>query len=61
MIFGSMLVDLHPCVADEIFARDEELFGRRIVPGALVYGYDRLRFIKPVFIGGIDLYDAHPY
>jgi acyl dehydratase len=68
MIFSSMLVDLHPYVADEIFARDEGLFGRRIVPGALVfgygmglmahnnvntfsYGYDRLRFIKPVFIG----------
>lgn len=68
MLFGSMLVDLHPYVADEIFARDEGMFGRRIVPGALVfgygmglmahnnvntfsYGYDRLRFIKPVFIG----------
>ena len=68
MVFSSLLVDLHPYVADEIFARDEGLFGRRIVPGALVfcygmglmahnnvhtfsYGYDRLRFIKPVFIG----------
>jgi len=68
MVFSSLLVDLHPYVADEIFARDEGLFGRRIVPGALVfsygmglmahnnvntfsYGYDRLRFIKPVFVG----------
>jgi acyl dehydratase len=68
MIFSSLLVDLHPYVADDIFAREEGMFGKRIVPGALVfsygmglmahnnvntfsYGYDRLRFIKPVFIG----------
>jgi acyl dehydratase len=68
MLFSSLLLDLHPYVADDIFARDEGLFGRRIVPGALVftygmglfahnnvntfsYGYDRLRFIKPVFLG----------
>ena len=68
MLFSSLLVDLHPYVADDIFAREEGLFGKRIVPGALVfsygmglmahnnvntfsYGYDRLRFIKPVFVG----------
>jgi acyl dehydratase len=68
MIFSSLLVDLHPYVADDIFAREDGMFGKRIVPGALVfsygmglmahnnvntfsYGYDRLRFIKPVFIG----------
>ncbi len=68
MQFNGMVLDMHPYVADEIFARTEGDFGRRIVPGALVfsyglglmahnnihtfsYGYDRLRFIKPVFIG----------
>ena len=68
MLFSSLLVDLHPYVADDIWAREEGIFARRIVPGALVfsygmglmahnnvntfsYGYDRLRFIKPVFIG----------
>ena len=68
MVFSSLLVDLHPYVADEIFAREEGRFGRRLVAGAMVfslglglvatncvnafsYGYDRLRFIRPVFIG----------
>jgi acyl dehydratase len=68
MLFSSLLVDLHPYVADDKWAREEGLFGKRIVPGALVfsygmglfahnnvntfsYGYDRLRFIKRVFIG----------
>ena len=68
MLFNGLVLDMHPYVADEIFATKEGLFGRRIVPGALVfsyglglmahnnvntfsYGYDRLRFIKPVFIG----------
>ena len=68
MQFNGMVMDFHPYVADEIFAREEGLFNRRIVPGAMVfsyglglmahnntntfsYGYDRLRFIKPVFIG----------
>jgi acyl dehydratase len=68
MLFSSLLMDLHPYVADDIFAREDGLFGKRLVPGALVftfgmglfahnnvntfsYGYDRLRFIKPVFLG----------
>ena len=68
MLFSSLLMDLHPYVADDIFAQNEGLFGKRLVPGALVftfgmglfahnnintfsYGYDRLRFIKPVFLG----------
>lgn len=68
MLFNALLLDMHPYVADDIFAREEGLFGKRIVPGALVfsfgmglmahnnvhtfsYGYDRLRFIKPVFVG----------
>jgi acyl dehydratase len=68
MQFNALVMDLHPYVADEIFAREEGFFGRRLVAGAMVfsmglglvahnnvhtfsYGYDRLRFIKPVFIG----------
>jgi acyl dehydratase len=66
--FGAMVMDLHPYVADDPFAVNEGMFGRRLVAGAQVfsyglglfahnnvntfsYGYDRLRFIKPVFIG----------
>ncbi|MGJ8527245.1 MaoC family dehydratase [Maritalea sp.] len=68
MQFNMMVMDLHPYVADEHFAKNEGVFGRRLVAGAQVfsyglglaatnclnsfsYGYDRLRFIKPVFIG----------
>lgn len=68
MQFNALVTDLHPYVADEIFATSEGQFGRRLVAGAFVfsaglglvatncvnafsYGYDRLRFIKPTFIG----------
>lgn len=68
MQFNAMVLDMHPYVADEPFARDEGVFGRRLVAGAMVfsvglglvatncrnafsYGYDRLRFVAPVFIG----------
>lgn len=68
MQFNALVLDMHPYVADEIFAREEGVFGKRLVAGAMVfsvglglvatncvhafsYGYDKLRFIKPVFIG----------
>lgn len=68
MLFNEMVLDMHPYVADEIFAKEEGFFGKRLVAGAMVfsvglglvatncvnafsYGYDKLRFIKPVFIG----------
>jgi acyl dehydratase len=68
MLFNSLVLDMHPYVGDEIFARDSGRFRRRLVAGAMVfsyglglvatncvnafsYGYDKLRFIKPVFIG----------
>jgi acyl dehydratase len=68
MAFNALVMDMHPYVADEIFAREEGVFGRRIIAGAFVfslglglvanncvtafsYGYDKLRFIRPVFIG----------
>ena len=68
MMFNTLVHDLHPYVADDVFAKEQGVFGRRLVAGAMVfslglglmahnnvhtfsYGYDRLRFIKPVFIG----------
>jgi acyl dehydratase len=68
MQFNALVMDLHPYVADEMFAREEGIFGKRLIAGAMVfsvglglvatncvnafsYGYDKLRFIKPVFIG----------
>jgi acyl dehydratase len=68
MQFNALVTDMHPYVADEIFATSEGQFGRRLVAGAFVfsaglglvatncinafsYGYDKLRFIKPTFIG----------
>jgi acyl dehydratase len=68
MQFNALVADLHPYVADEIFATTEGKFGRRLVAGAFVfsaglglvatncvnafsYGYDKLRFIRPTFIG----------
>lgn len=67
MQFNALVLDMHPYVADEIFAREQGVFGKRLVAGAFVfsaglglvatncvnafsYGYDKLRFIKPVFI-----------
>lgn len=67
-LFNSLVLDCHPYVADEIFAKEQGIFGKRLVAGAMVfsyglglmahnnvntfsYGYDKLRFIKPVFIG----------
>ena len=68
MLFNSLVMDLHPYVADQEFAEKEGVFKKRLVAGAQVfsyglglaatnclnsfsYGYDRLRFIAPVFIG----------
>jgi acyl dehydratase len=68
MQFNTLVMDLHPYVADRKFAEEEGDFGKRLVAGAQVfsyglglaatnclnsfsYGYDRLRFIAPVFIG----------
>ncbi len=68
MLFNSLVLDMHPYVGDEKFAKEEGNFGKRLVSGAQVfsyglglmannnvntfsYGYDKLRFIKPVFIG----------
>jgi acyl dehydratase len=68
MLFNAIVMDMHPYVADEVFAKEEGVFAKRLVAGAMVfsvglglmahnnihtfsYGYDKLRFIKPVFVG----------
>jgi acyl dehydratase len=68
MQFNALVLDMHPYVADDIFAKKEGIFGKRLIAGAFVfsaglglvatncvnafsYGYDKMRFIKPVFIG----------
>ena len=68
MQFNALVLDMHPYVADDLFAQREGVFGKRLVAGAFVfsaglglvatncinafsYGYDKLRFIKPTFIG----------
>jgi acyl dehydratase len=68
MQFNALVLDMHPYVADQLFAEREGIFGRRLVAGAFVfsaglglvatncvnafsYGYDKLRFIRPTFIG----------
>lgn len=68
MQFNTLVLDMHPYVADDLFAKEEGIFGKRLVAGAFVfsaglglvatnctnafsYGYDKLRFIKPVFLG----------
>jgi acyl dehydratase len=68
MLFNAMVLDMHPYVADDVFAKEEGVFKKRLVAGAMVfslglglmahnnihtfsYGYDKLRFIKPVFVG----------
>jgi len=68
MLFNAIVLDMHPYVADEVFAKEEGIFGKRLVAGAMVfslglglmahnnihtfsYGYDKLRFIQPVFVG----------
>jgi acyl dehydratase len=39
MLFNSLVQDLHPYVADEIFAKEEGVFGRRLVAGSIVFSY----------------------
>jgi acyl dehydratase len=68
MAFNALVLDMHPYVADDVFAKEEGGFGRRLIAGAMVfsldlalmahnnvhtfsYGYDKVRFIKPVCIG----------
>jgi hypothetical protein len=38
MQFNALVLDMLPYVADEIFAKEEGIFGRRLVAGAMVFG-----------------------
>src|SRR5271156_5436903 len=37
MAFNALVMDMHPYVADDVFAKEEGFFGRRIVAGAFVF------------------------
>ncbi len=37
MQFNALVMDMHPYVADENFAKEEGMFGRRLVAGAMVF------------------------
>ena len=39
MQFNCMVLDMHPYVADEHFAKDEGIFNKRLVAGAMVFSY----------------------
>jgi acyl dehydratase len=65
--FNTFVMDLHPFASDEPFAQAAKFGGRIVAgamtfclglglvqtnnPNMFSYGYDRLRFIKPVYIG----------
>jgi hypothetical protein len=40
MLFNSLVMDLHPYVADDTFAKKEGHFGKRLVAGALLRAFD---------------------
>jgi len=37
MLFNSRVLDMHPYVGDDIWAREQGLFKKRVVPGAMVF------------------------
>jgi acyl dehydratase len=37
MQFNALVLDMHPYVADEISAKEEGIFGRRLIAGAMVF------------------------
>ena len=39
MQFNGMVLDMHPYVGDEHFAKNEGLFKKRLVAGAMVFSY----------------------
>ena len=36
MAFNALVLDMHPYVADDIFAKEQGIFGKRLVAGAMV-------------------------
>src|SRR5512146_2845861 len=39
MLFNSLVLDMHPYVADDRFAKERGVFGKRLVSGAQVFSY----------------------
>jgi acyl dehydratase len=37
MAFNALLLDMHPYVAEGVFAKEEGAFGRRLIAGAMVF------------------------
>ncbi len=37
MLFNAMVLDMHPYVADDVFAKEEGIFGKRLVAGSMVF------------------------
>jgi len=37
MLFNAIVLDMHPYVADDVFAKNEGMFGKRLVAGAMVF------------------------
>ena len=37
MLFNAIVLDMHPYVADDVFAKEEGIFGKRLVAGAMVF------------------------
>lgn len=37
MLFNAIVLDMHPYVGDDVFAREEGIFGRRLVAGSMVF------------------------
>src|SRR5712692_109535 len=37
MAFNAMVLDMHPYVADDVFAKEEGIFGRSLIAGAMVF------------------------
>ena len=37
MLFNAIVLDMHPYVADDVFAKEEGMFGKRLVAGAMVF------------------------
>ena len=37
MAFNALVLDMHPYVADQMFAEREGIFGRRLIAGAFVF------------------------
>jgi acyl dehydratase len=42
MMFNALVLDMHPYVADDVFAREQGVFGRRLASGAMIFSCGRI-------------------